>query len=570
MVRNAPRLRLILPKAERVQFEARDLWLWLLSVSLLGLIYSLCAGMRAGLFDAPERCLAMNTLGLSHPTGAPLHSLLGHTFLLLTTQLLQLDPTWSCNLFSVLSAAMAGGMIYLTLRQLTTNSGLCMLVTLAVGTAALPWSQAVYAEVYALHWLMLSVFMFFWVRWLLIGMPRSLYMAMFWFGLSAGTHMSTVFFLPGLVVCALIERRDVLRRPKTLIAATGFLLIGLTWIIFIYVRSRTALILGTDERPDHIVTLLGYLTGKQFGHAGLNLNTLQLLAFRSTMGLLMFIGGSLAYGAGLFIWGLLRGMKLRGAGLCWMGLITWLVFNIYFGVNESADYATLMLPIFVFIPIWMLWGAEFELDERIREGQPIREARFHSAKNLVILIAAQLILFPAMGAFYNRYAPTVDMWTASPEAPQPPIEQKVIREFWECLGKVNVLQGWDKQTHRDIDTLIGVLESIEGQKLLIAVWDMETALAWRQYIDGRLPDTWIVESNGQRRFYNYEGGLDVRSDSDLALHEFGKRRIFYLLKMPPGWAKSLRAVPGAQTRNLDRYSIGKQYFYLYELVPIRQ
>ncbi len=105
-------------------------------------------------------------LGVAHPTGYPLYTLLGWAW----SRLLPVgDVAFRLNLFSALAAAAAVGLVYPTTRSLLRQAlpTLCPLANrlIAVLAAAILavtptlWSQAIMAEVYGLH-LFLIVLLF--------------------------------------------------------------------------------------------------------------------------------------------------------------------------------------------------------------------------------------------------------------------------------------------------------------------------------------------------------------------------------------------------------------------------
>ncbi len=161
--------------------------------------------------------------GIAHPTGYPLYILLGW----LWTHLLPFgEVAWRMNLLSAVLAAVAVGVTYAVARQvvdqvLPTTPYLARVLAAVVAAATLAvtqalWSQALIAEVYALHALFVAVLL--WLA-LSYGLPdprsepdkagrisrfapndiRSKLLALT-FGLSLTHHRTIVLLLPALVL----------------------------------------------------------------------------------------------------------------------------------------------------------------------------------------------------------------------------------------------------------------------------------------------------------------------------------------------------------------------------------
>src|SRR5262249_34969790 len=82
-----------------------------------GVLYFLTAARDIVVGDTPELIMAAVTLGVAHPPGYPLFTMLGHVF-----SLLPLGPIpFRVNLLSVVSNALAVGVIYLAAVRLTNE-----------------------------------------------------------------------------------------------------------------------------------------------------------------------------------------------------------------------------------------------------------------------------------------------------------------------------------------------------------------------------------------------------------------------------------------------------------------
>ena len=112
--------------------------------------------------DSLEFQVVLPTLGIAHPSGYPLYTLLGKLFTLL---LPFRDPAGRANLLSALSAGAALGVLYLLAQKIAGNRAAAATATALFALSPAWWSQATIAEVYALHGLLVVLFLYLLLRW---------------------------------------------------------------------------------------------------------------------------------------------------------------------------------------------------------------------------------------------------------------------------------------------------------------------------------------------------------------------------------------------------------------------
>ena len=125
-------------------------WRWLSFVLLLAYllpIYLLTMGQDVGTADTFEFQVVIPRLGIVHPTGYPLYILLSKplTFLPFGT------VAWRINLATALFGLAAVSLLYLLGWRLTGRPLLSLAAAALFGLTTTFWSQAVEAEVYTLH-----------------------------------------------------------------------------------------------------------------------------------------------------------------------------------------------------------------------------------------------------------------------------------------------------------------------------------------------------------------------------------------------------------------------------------
>ena len=112
--------------------------------------------------DSLEFHVVLPTLGIAHPSGYPLYTLLGK----LATAIIPFrDPAGRANLLSALAAALAIAILYLVARRFAGSRPAAAVATAAFAISPAWWSQATLAEVYALHGLLMILFIYLLLRW---------------------------------------------------------------------------------------------------------------------------------------------------------------------------------------------------------------------------------------------------------------------------------------------------------------------------------------------------------------------------------------------------------------------
>jgi hypothetical protein len=198
------------PTWKELLIRCRDFLLGaVIFVSALTLYWRTLAPSVATVFDdSLEFQLVCPTLGIAHPTGYPLYTLLGKFFTLIPLG----DAAYRVNLMSAFFAALTVVLIYLIVRVLTDNSLSAFFASLAMAVSPVFWSQAVIAEVYSLNAFFTAL-----VVYLLLGWeadrrqrpaastssataPHHLLLAAFVYGLSLTHHRLILLLAPAIAL----------------------------------------------------------------------------------------------------------------------------------------------------------------------------------------------------------------------------------------------------------------------------------------------------------------------------------------------------------------------------------
>ncbi|WP_309717704.1 DUF2723 domain-containing protein, partial [Armatimonas sp.] len=171
---------------------------WLL-FALAALVYALtmCRTIYTG--DDGNFETAMYTLGVCHPTGYPLFTLLGRAFLFGLAPLIE-EPAARVNLMTALFGAGAVAMFYRFAASVVPSRAVSASATLLLAFAPTLWQQSLSCEVYTLTSLFLCT-----VLWLSVRLERGervLAPLVLVYGLALTNNLMMVLFLPGFLALA--------------------------------------------------------------------------------------------------------------------------------------------------------------------------------------------------------------------------------------------------------------------------------------------------------------------------------------------------------------------------------
>ncbi|MEO7911937.1 MAG: DUF2723 domain-containing protein [Roseiflexaceae bacterium] len=172
---------------------------------------TLLPGIGSG--DTAEFQRVAPTLGVAHPTGYPLYTMLGWLWSWL---LLGGTPAWRMNMFSASTAALAVGALFLTAQALGHARVIAAAVALTFAVSSTFWSQATIAEVYALAALLQALFILALLRWRQGRWP--LWSAGLLLGLGLAHHRTIILMIPGALLFLLLSHREHSRHSNDMLS----------------------------------------------------------------------------------------------------------------------------------------------------------------------------------------------------------------------------------------------------------------------------------------------------------------------------------------------------------------
>jgi len=345
----------------------------LLALASLALYVATAAPSVATLFDdSLEFQVVLPTLGIAHPSGYPLYTLMGKLWTLL---LPFRDPAGRANLLSAVAAAAAVGVFFLVARRLAGSRAAAVVATTAFAISPAWWSQATIAEVYALHGLLLALFLYCLLRWeettvtagrrhvaacgagsssfqLPASNTRCLAAAALVFGLGLTHHRMIALLAPAALVFVIWTDPSLLRRPRRWLPLLLCALAPLILYLCLPIRGRVTGSLDGTFTPTARGTLdwilaRGYsvfLTGNPFGvsrdlgtYLGLFLNQFGVVL---NLAALLGLATAWRYGARRYV-------------LLLLATVGQIAFGAAYKVQ---DIDVFFIPAFMLVALWAALG----------------------------------------------------------------------------------------------------------------------------------------------------------------------------------------------------------------------
>lgn len=380
---------------------ARSDWLQAGVVALaLFALYAATSPRSVALEDDSLFVLSSYFLGIEHPPGYPLFTLIGHLF----TYLPFGSVAYRVHLASALFGALSGAAAWLCARILIEGRLPAYVAAFGLGLSPVFWSQSLIAEVYTLNTFFFLVLVYLGLQ----AAPRAaqapnseaggilLWMALV-FGLSLSNHWPLmVLVAPAFAVLLWPVRAELVRRLGLL---SWLLILGLVpyaWMVF---RSWKALPISFDG-PLETLTEVWFFVSRA-GYAGVDhsvsadwLDRVKFFRFLGGQLLVQFaVAGTLLAAIGFAVQWRLLGHRVA-AFLTAAFLMTSAVLLLMLGFDYSSMtkhvFHVYPLPAYVIVALWMGLGFAW-----LTRRYALRRTHAAAAS------AALLALILAMGARTN-------------------------------------------------------------------------------------------------------------------------------------------------------------------------
>lgn len=318
--------------------------------------------------DSVQYQTTVATLGVSHPPGYPLYTLLGWLFTRIPFGALGAygahgdNLAWRLNLFSAVCAALTVLLTTRLIYRLTQHVGAALLGALTLAGAVRFWYQATYAELYPLYTLLVVASLLLLVAWMQTRRLRTYFAAVFVFALCFTVNVPALMLIPAWLWVVLSVDWRMLTRPRTLLPT--LLLVLAAALLYVYVPLR-ALVFGPppfcNYCPADAAGLPDFLTGARWRELNLAFGVaprywLQRWADSGYELMLQFWPLGVLLGA-IGLWELVR-KQWRLAGLFGLALLGTWFFVVTYNVVDWADFMTPVLVVYaplIGVGMWAVW-----------------------------------------------------------------------------------------------------------------------------------------------------------------------------------------------------------------------
>jgi len=390
--------------------------------------------------DAGEFQLVAPLLGVAHPPGYPLYTLLGKLFTFIPLG----DLAYRVNLLSAVIGALTLALVSWSIHQLTPSPWPGLAAALALGGATTFWAQATTASIRGLTALFTALILALALAYGRAQAQRYLTALGLAFGLGISHHGSLGFLILPVGAYLIATDRTLVAHPRKLLKPLATAILGLSVLLYLPLRDA----MGAPLAPGDLTTLRGFaehvmakgFRGDMFAFARpallsdrlAVLRDILLMQFEGPLLLAMLIGGA------LLLWRSHRAFLLIGGALLLNGFVA-----LTYRAPQTVEY---LMPAYVCLAL-LLGGALGAL-----LALPVARS---APTALALLMALILYLGTAQAlAHYPSFA----------------------------------LLHHDRSARTYAEE---ILQTAPPQALILANWHRATSLRYLQVVEGQRPDVTI-------------------------------------------------------------------------------
>ena len=402
---------------QTMRFTRRSIPAFLLPSLLSSFVYLATLVPEVDRGDCAELSLQAYQLGVTHPPGYPLHTVLGKAF-----TLLPVEPAFATNLLSAACTSLTVGLMGLLILHLTNDLLASVLVPLLFAFSPRIWSMAVTTEVYNVNLLFLSLAVWFLLIWYETSSIHALIGSAILLGLSLGTYLANILLLPafGFLLCR--GKGKCFVRSQLFVLVFG--LIAVLTLSFSCFRSHAVTPIGTEDVPSSPLGALRYFTGEQYGTVAIHDAWFYLT--RPIEHAAIFGRNFLWVGIAFGVLGVLHQWRTRRDVLVFF-LLIFAMTLVYFTYYHADDYHYMVNPSYFIFSLWIAYGVRHRFLGHTK-------ARVMVALTFVLLCAGLLIIqLPGKLERARSYAVTRSALSSLSKMPQNAVVISDWDEFTSLL-----------------------------------------------------------------------------------------------------------------------------------------
>jgi len=443
--------------------------------------------------DSGELASVATSLGIAHPTGYPLFTLVGY----LWANILPWSPIYNLNLMAAFATAASSMFLFLSLLTLFSNFRLitkvarhvsefnnlllALFISFGYSFALTTWQQATSVEVYSLQLLLINTFVFVTIKAYYSEQKSDIFLILsgFVLGLGFANHLTSFMLIPaGLIIFfAKTKTMNSNSRYKLLAYIIGATLLGVLLYLYLPIRSAQSPLFNWGEVHRSFDKFIYHVTGAQyqvwmFSDSAASKENFKLF-FELIPSQLTWIGVLFLF-YGFYV--LFRGSKtifwalISTAILCVLYSMNYSIHDIdsYFvtayvvlfiivglAAKQLINYQVNLVYLFAFIPIFNLYS-HYETSDLSKDRTVSEYYRLvtESAEPNAIIISAQWDFWVSAFWYKDKIEGKRQDITL--------IEKELLRRTWY----VNSLGNWypdiQKQSIKEIELYQEQLEKFES------------------------------------------------------------------------------------------------------------
>lgn len=511
--------------------------------------------------DSGEMVSVAHTLGVAHPPGYPLYTLVSKLFILLVPFG---SEGYRLNVLSALAGGLTAFLLFRILLALSIRGAFAACLALVFSFSYLQWYLSLVPEMYTLNTLFAAAALYLAIR--NKGRPRMYYLLAFLFGLGLGNRMDLLLIAPGVLWLVFKERGTFTLKDH---AVAGLLFAGgASVFMYLLIRSNAGPLLDWNH-PATLDRLWGTLTRRTHGGTldlissgyapGENFPAAMRFYFSHLLTGFAYAGLPLAAAGILSLW-----RKNRNVAIA--TLAAWLVSGpvfIYLGNMPPNTHALAILEAHfllpnLFVALWMAAGLEYFIELlQIHPRPPLIKEGVHGSPPLKRGIKGDLIGVCCAAALvgYNLF------------------------QHFPDLDK--------RQSYFAYDYAKNLLRSLPPGSTAVMKKDVQLFALWnQQYVENKRPDLaivsqglagaeWYKASFGKRHPGIFLGPLRTREDWGAFVKMNGSRPVYFtgdaeyyrpegFVERPHGLVSEITAVHGKERSGgslFEIYARRGRYFY---------
>ena len=374
-----------------------NIFYFILTAAISAIIYRITLCPTVEYIDSGELALACKNLGLAHPTGYPLYTLLGR----LASLFLFGELIHRMNLLSLIFSSLATGFLFLSIKEFVSamktedrrRDFIAFSTALFASLTPIWWAQGTTNEVYSLNLLLITISLWTFFKYLNVKNIKWLVLSSYALGLSLTNHLSAIYIVPAFALIIIYLWRKKKIKGNILIYSILFFLFPLSIYLFLPIRARFSPFLNWGG-VDDLYFLYKHISGWQYRIWMFSDFSLSVLIDKIILAVSLMYKQFSWFGAVLCTAGIIISLT-RKVYLSIFGLLIIILNFVYASNYDIIDIESYYLPMIIMLSIFIAVGIGYFVNiilTAFKKSGPV---------NYIILFA--IILLPVSNFIDNYF-----------------------------------------------------------------------------------------------------------------------------------------------------------------------